>query len=163
MATLSGDGKAIMTIFIGAIITVVFIGSFADNIFEQTNTITNFNESVTGSAVNVSLDLTGRELVGTGIATNATSGVLIPDAIISDQISLTTGLVSVVLTLNDTAEDYVGNPVNVSYTFNPDGYVNDTGGRSITRLILIISALAIVVFIVVTLFKTGALSKLLKM
>ena len=166
--SLKGDGLAIFTIFLGAIIAVVFIGSFSDNIFTQTTTFTNANETVTALAINTSLNLVGRELTGSPSATtwNATNGT---DATNQQNngITLSTktvnGISTVVLTLNDTATNFVGQTINVSYIYEPDGYISNAGGRSVTSLILIISALAIVVFVIVVLFKFGSINNLVNM
>ena len=44
---------------------------------------------------------------------------------------------------------------------NPDGYIGNAGGRSIAALITILSALAIVVFVIVVLFKFGSIEGLI--
>ncbi|KKK63034.1 hypothetical protein LCGC14_2998340, partial [marine sediment metagenome] len=71
------------------------------------------------------------------------------------------GLLSVQLVFNDTGADFEGTDINVSYTANPDGYISDSGGRSVTRLILIIGALAIVIFVIVIFIMEGSLGKLM--
>ena len=161
MATFKGDGKMIFTIFIGVIIVVTFMSPISDSIFSQTNTIAIANQTVTAPAVNGTLDLTGRELVGTGIVTNST-GDLVNGGTIATATSATSGLRTVQLAINDTAAGAAGNSVNVSYTYNPDGYLSNTGARSISGVILIIAALAIVVFIILILFGTESTRKLLR-
>ena len=55
-----------------------------------------------------------------------------------------------------------GVEVNVSYTANPDGFVGG-GARNVTLLITLFSALAILVFVIVMLFKPEtSLSQLMK-
>lgn len=157
--SLKGDGMAIFTIFIGAIIALVFITSFSDNIFTQTNTATAVNSSVTVSAINVSLAVAGRELNTVTEISNATF-----IGLQTRGLTLATGIIggdqTVTLTANDTASALVGTDVNLSYDYNPDGYIDNAGGRSVTLLILIISALAIVVFVIVVMFKFGSINNL---
>ncbi len=163
MASIKGDGKAIFGIFIGAIIAVVFIATIADSVFTQTSTFTSTNQSVTAPAVNATLDLKGRELLSeleSYNATNATrqrtDGVILQTALGSD------GLLTVQMTLNDTGADFAASPVNVSYTYNPDGYLSNGGARSIQLLVVIMAALAIVIFVIVVAVKEGSLGDLIR-
>lgn len=165
MAELKSDGKMIFLIFIGTIITIVFLSAISDQVFTETNTFTNLNETVTGPAINGTVDLIGRELV-TSLnvinASNATSADLLAQGIaLQTGISSTTGLLTVQLSLNDSGSEYVGQPINASYIYNPDGYVSNGGARAITLLIVLFGALAILVYVVVILFKEGSFSKLL--
>lgn len=158
--SLKGDGKMIFTIFIGAIIAVVFLASIGNSVFEQTNTGTATNVSFTGAAINTSLALEGRELI---VGTSVINGTNI--TLISGGVILATGTVNgvqtVTVTINDTATALVGTLMNATYTFNPDGYLSDSGSRSITNLIVLFGALAILVFLVVVLFKEGSFAELI--
>lgn len=166
--SLSSDGKAIFMVFFGAIIAVVLIGTFADNVFTQTNTYTWTNETYARPTVNTSTDLTGRELVGSAIVLNSTvtngtaGGGIVTGAIVSTGTSASTGLRSVQILLNDTAHaETSAAGINVTYTFRPDGYLNLAGARGMASLIVIMSALAILVFVVVVFIKYGTLGRLI--
>ncbi len=156
--SLKGDGMAIFTIFLGAIIAVVFIGSFSDNIFTQTNTASQVNLTVIAPAINVSLAVEGRDLIEVTAIINGTN-----TSLLTNGLSMTDGVLdgvkTVILNVNDSSGSS-GNAVNLTYTYNPDGYITSSGGRSITRLILIIAALAIVVFVIVVMFKFGSINNL---
>ena len=161
---LEGDGKAILSIFIGAIIAVVCLGTIADSIYTQTNTFTNANETVTAPVVNGTLDLTGRELVTQVEIYNNTN---ISQSLIGSGGSLQTGTATsgtrtVQLAIDDNAVAFAGLSVNVSYIYNPEGYLSLGGARSIQSLILIIGALAILIFVIVVLIKSGSLGILIK-
>jgi len=152
MADFKTDGKTIFTIFVGAIIAATLIVAIADQVNLTTSTFRVDNVTVTAPAVNATLDLTGRELISRLGITNESQPNL------TNQLTLqtgtgTTGLRSVQLTINDTSSNYAGVSVNVSYTYNPDGYVSDPGGRSITLLITLFAALAILIFVIVVLFQ----------
>ncbi|KKK47751.1 hypothetical protein LCGC14_3152030 [marine sediment metagenome] len=157
---LQGDGKAVFVFFIGAIITIVFLASIADNIFTQTNTASNTNLTVTVLAINTSLAIEGRDLIAEISIINSTNislefqGLILSDGILN-------GVKTVTLTANDSAVDLVGDEVNISYTYNPNGYIDSAGGRSIAALILIIGALAILVFGIVVFIKNGTLGRLM--
>lgn len=168
MVSFSSDGKAIMMVFIGALVAAVFLGTIADSVFTETNILSRINNTVTFSGTaNSSLDIEGRELVSTieiynatnsskGL-TSSTSGVFLQTGT-----SSTTGLLTVQIVVNDTAVAYIGEPINVTYTYKPDGYLNNAGARSISTLILIFGALAIVVFIIVTFIKFGSMGQLIR-
>ncbi len=164
MVNFKADGKMIFLIFIGAIIATTLIVSIGDQINLVTSEFTITNETVTVSAVNTTLDLTGRTLATRTSVLNASD----PGA--SDNINLilqtgtgSNGLRTVQIVANDSASEFVGTDVNVTYTYEPNGYVSDTGGRAITLLILIFSALAILIYVIAQLFeKDTSLSKLIK-
>ncbi len=164
--SLQGDGKAIFTVFIGAIIAVVFLASIANSVFDQSTTFTNANETVTALAVNTSLSLVGRELTDSPSATtwNATNesdatnqqnnGITLSTATVN-------GIRTVVLTLNDTAEDFVGDTINVSYIYEPDGYLERAVDRNIVGLITLFGALGALVFVLVVFIMNGSLGRLM--
>lgn len=163
MGSFNGDGRAIFMVFIGAIITITLMIVIGNAIVPQTTIITKTNVTVTGANVNATLDLTGRQIVTTVAIVNATNGT---KTLVGLGGSLQTGigsngLLSVQLLLNDTASAYAGQSINVSYTANPDGYISDSGGRAIARLILIFGALAIMVFVFVVFMKEGTLGKMM--
>ncbi len=157
--SLKGDGRAIFTIFIGVIIAIVFIASFSSSIFTQTNTASETNLSITVPAINVTTAVNGRDLISATTISNATNislithGLLLGDGIVN-------GVKTVTIVVNDSEGGLVGTTVNLTYTYNPDGYIGNAGGRSIAALITILSALAIVVFVIVVLFQFGSLGVL---
>ena len=163
MVNLNSDGKMIFAIFIGAIITVVFLGSIADSVFLQTNTFSVSNNTVTAPAINGTLILEGRELVSgtTPSVVNTTAheiqdqGVTVTDGLIS-------GVQTVFLSVNDSSVPNNGSSVNVTYEFNPDGYLKSSSDRSVARLVIITGALAILVFVIVVMIKFGSFGKLLR-
>lgn len=163
--SLKGDGKAIFVFFIGAIIAIVFLASIANSVFTQTTTATIINDTVTApAAVNGTLSVSGRDLIAVTVISNGTEiglqgrGLVLSDGILN-------GVKTVILTSNDTAGQ-VGNllngtSVNLTYTYNPQGYISIAGGRTIALLITIMSALAILIFAVVTFIKDGSLGSLI--
>lgn len=164
MVNFKSDGKAIFTMFLGAIIAATLIVGIADQVFNQTTRLDVTLLNVTAPAVNVSLDVIGRDNVQVITIANGTDlGDEIQNlgAFLTTNISSTTGLLSVQLFLNDSVSDYAGTILTLNYTANPDGYVSDVGGRAITKLITLFSALAILIFIIVILFQQETLSKLI--
>lgn len=164
MSSLKSDGKTLLIIFIGAIIAATLIASIADQVVGVTTTITVTNATVTAAVVNTTLDVRGRTLLTTVNIINASNET---DTLIDLGGSLQTGtgsngLRSVQLILNDTASDFAGEDVNISYTADPDGYIPTASGRSITILITLFAALATLIFVIVVLLKHGSMGDLIK-
>lgn len=161
---LKGDGKAIFTVFVGAIIAIVFLASIGDAVFDQSNTFTLANATVTAPATNASVAIEGRELIGTPTVVNDTNssqqdlqdvGVFIDERVIN-------GVKTVALTVNQTGDAFGGVAVNLSYTFGPDGFLERSVDRSIVALIVLFGALGVLVFVVVVLIMTGSLGRLIR-
>lgn len=162
MANIKSDTKVIFSIFVGAIIAATLIVAIADQVTTSTSTFRVDNTTVTVPAVNTTLDLLGRGLVTRLSVLNATNGTALDNINFVLQTGTgTDGLNSVQLTLNDSASEFVGFTVNVSYTYEPSGYVSDTGGRAVTLLITLFAALAILIFVIVSLF-SGTLGEMIR-
>lgn len=167
MAIFQGDGKAIFVVFVGAIVAAVLIGAIATQVNLETNTFAIVNETTTLGAVNVSVDLTGREFIeGTDRIINDSDDTINDyheNGINIETItSATTGLRTVAVTVNDTNVSMASHTANISYEYRPDGYISTAGGRSITNLIVLFSALAIVIFVIVVFIKHGAMGELIR-
>ncbi len=166
MALEKTDFFVLITIFIGVIVAATFMGPISDAVFAQTNTFNVVNGTfTTPTAGNATVDLTGRELVGSATIINATGdGTVLTTAANFTVLTGTgtNGLRTVQILLNDTwAGIWASSPVNITYEYIPDGYVADSGGRSVTRLITLFAALALVVFVIVMLFK-GKMGELIR-
>ncbi len=163
MTSFKSDGKAILIVTIGALIAIAFLATIADSIFEQTNTITFTNVTVTGAAVNTTLDLTGRQILTTVHIYNSSN---FTESLVNSGGSLQTGvgsngLLSVQLLLNDTGSPYAGETINISYTANPDGYLSDTSSRAIALLIVIFGSLGVLIFVIVVFIRDGSMGRLI--
>lgn len=163
MASFKMDGKAILIVFVGLIIAVTFLSTISDTVFTQTNTATVTNVTVTAPAINATIDLTGRTLLTSVLVINASNesspnnnGLILQNGI------GTNGLNTVQLTINDTAGSYAGISVNVSYTYQPEGYIQNASARSVTLLIVLFGALAALVFTITVFIREGSLGKLIR-
>ena len=164
---LTSDGKIIFGVFIGAIIAIVLISSIGDQINVVTTEGVESNLTVNSSATgNGTVSLIGRTLLVAGDIFNSTGNESGHAEVFgTGNYTLATRTISgsrtVVLITNDSATE-PGQQLNVTYTYEPDGYGNTSEARSITTLILIISALAILMFVVVMIWRQGgSLSQLL--
>ena len=155
---MKSDGKMILMLFIGLIIGIALYTVIVDSVTAGTVTSNTFtNQTVTAPAVNNSLELTGRDLVGTGTVRNVTSPT-IPGTSIREEVG-TNGQKSVVLHLFQNGSAFAGDTLNLTYTSVPDGAVTG-GARGIFLLVVIFGAIAILVFGVVMLF-SGSFRKLI--
>jgi len=155
------DGKAILIIFIGTIIAITFLSTYSDSIFSQTNTISFANSTQIAPASNTSVDITGRTLLGVGDVRNATnsSGIDLTGSggvFLRTALSSTTGLSTVQLVVNDTGIAFAGEPINMTYNAEPDGYLPLASSRTIISLVILFGALAILVFTIVVLIQRGS-------
>ncbi len=166
MADFKSNSAMIFAIFFGAIIATTFIGPIADSVFSQTNTILNSNVTFTAPAVNATLDITGRAVTAgtTPVVLNATniSSLDLQDLGVSVVSGTgTNGLLTVQISVNDTGSAFAGEDVNVTYTFDPDGFLPDSSSRSITNLIILFSALAVVVFVISRVWESAAIKNIM--
>lgn len=161
MENFQGDSRAVFKVFIGAIIALSFMLVIGDSIFTQTNTATQGNITVTAPAINATTDLTGRTLINSINVLNATDNTTAIGVSLQTGIG-TDGLNSVQITVNDTASAFVGASIRIAYTYEPDGYLSNSGTRAIAVLILIFGALAIMVFVIVIFIKDGSLGKMMR-
>jgi len=162
MATLKGDGTSFFQILIGALIALAFIGSIATAILGTTTTEQQTNITIAVPAAGEATDLYGRELIDIIEIYNETDEDMTQENItLRTAISDTTGLLTVQIYQNGTDSIYNGDDANISYTFKPDGYLNLAGARGVHALTIIMSALAILVFVIVVLIKQGSLGELI--
>ena len=149
-------------IFLGTIITIALLSTIGDSVFLQTNTFSVANVIVTAPAVNATLDLTGRTLIGTGTVANTTNASTNTSGVVIQTGTGTGGLQSIQLSVNQTANNFAGKSVNVSYTFQPDGYLSSGVSRSVIILVVLFGALGIFITVVVILLGDASMGKIIR-
>jgi len=166
MARLQGNSGFVVAAFVGLIITAVLIGSFADRVTEQTQTVIVYNAThAAPSVANTSVKIPGRGLT-TDITWEVTNTTEAGDPIDADCLYLadgkaSDGTLSVQLWLNGSDLQATGGcghegaDVDMSYGYEPDGYITTTGGRGIANLVILMSAIAMVVFTITMFLKAG--------
>ncbi len=161
MATLKSDGKAVLAAFIGVMIVATLLISISNQVVGITSTGNESVTEVTTPAVNGTVDLVGRELLATTSITLA-NGTDVNNLGVHLQTGTgTNGLRTVQIVVNDTGSSYASTAVNVSYTYNPDGYISNSAGRSMTNLIIIVSAIALLIFVIYEFVKNGTLGSII--
>lgn len=139
---------ALIVVAVAIIFGVVLIQeSIAPTVNQYSNTVSVVNQSVTFTAGTRSMELSGQRGVGTPIVINASDGKLATGSNFTFTEGLgSEGLLSTFLTAAGNSV-YNNTIVNVSYTYEPDGYMHASADRSVFGLIIIVSALALVAFV----------------
>ena len=149
----------ILSVFIGVLVGAVLMTSVASFVGTATGTghqnDTLDGTSTTAPASGAVIDLPGQELLSTAIVVNATSGAAVPatNYTIDEGLSATTGLKTIRYTTT-TNGNFASEAVNISYTFGPDGYIDNSGGRAIASLIVLFMALGIAVVALIPSIRT---------
>ena len=157
-----GQGIGVlMLIFVAAIVGLTLIVPIANNVEQGTQAVkgltTSTNYSITGIK-DTKVALQGQELGAVTGVVNATSGATIPAAnyTIAECIRPTDSMKGICYTALDdytTGAIAASGPVKVTYTYYPDGYMDDSASRSMIGLVVLLSALALVVFVLVMAYK----------
>jgi len=143
----------IMGVFIIALVGVVLFQITAQETSKSTDTLYNANTTYTLGADSVAINLDGKAVVGDAVVTNATSGTVVT----SDNYTLADNqVVNGVLTATiapTASSDYSEMDVNITYTYQPEGYIVDGGGRAIADLIPLFFILGIVILLLLPVIK----------
>lgn len=171
MTSFKSDGKTLLLVFVGVVITVALILTVANQVTWNTTASHRWdNETVAcPSGANTTIGANGRSLTTITAITDANVVYVhdIDGGTSQNNYTLYTrpyrGELSVVLFANDTGftNCSTDGALNISYIGVPKGYVG-AQSRAITLLIILFSALAILVFVIVMLIKGGSLGNILR-
>lgn len=143
-------------LFIGVIVALVLFQGSAQNVTTVVNTANVVNESVTFPTNTSALVLQG-QAVSNVIVVNATdASKTVPASnysITNYGLSNTGTLQTTIIAVGPSA--YQGKAVNISYVSEPLGYAKEAGSRSITSLIVLLSALAIAGYVIAKVYEDG--------
>lgn len=151
-------------IFIGAIITLVLLGTIADSVFDQTSTREAVNETFTlPTAVNTTVELTGRTLVTARPNIENVTGDDVTQWFIVDSRLGTGGLLTIAITSNGTSDlgTNLGIGANTSYVYEPEGHAVNATDSSVIQLIILFAALAVTLFVILGFMNNGSLARIL--
>jgi len=143
-----GLGMFIM-LFIGIIVAIALFSGTFESVGNMRNIYTITNETVTIAAINASTTLTGRSNTTVITVVNASDGTDW-SANYSVTTTNTGGALAILLTTSQNAGDIgqAAASANVTYSYKPQGYNDSSGARGIIIVILIMSSLAIAVFVI---------------
>ena len=144
---------AFLMIFIGAIVGLTLFLTVAQTAGPITATIDLANGTTTVGANGARVDLTGQDLIGTAVVYNGTDLVGSGNYTIDEIVSTSTGVKTISYLVDDAA--YASIPLNISYTYGADGYVDSSGGRAMVNLIAIFFALAVAAIVIGPVVKEG--------
>ncbi len=159
-----GEVGLLILVAVAIILGASFLTPIAQYVGTATNTGQATNVSFTMPANGSTTDLTpcGQKNTSAVVIYNYTndSDATLPanpavrltgnNATISQAQSSTTGYLHSQVTTFGNAVNYFGNAkVNVTCTFEPEGYITDSGGRAIASLVIVLFALGIAVIAIV--------------
>ena len=137
----------ILIIAIGIIVALVLMQGISPQMGQATNTLVMNNVTFTAPAIGSCIDLRGQELLSTPVVKNAT----VVDAVVPTTNYTITEAISSVDGLKRIKYCTVGaegvGAKNISYTYGPEGYIEDSGSRSVASLIWVFAALAVLMFV----------------
>ena len=135
----------LVLIAMAVIVGSVLLTSSAQNVGTMTNTYDSANVSFTLPANNTLTELTPcyQKNVSAVVIYDPTGALVLPSAnyTVSQGASSVDGFLATKIILNNVNTTWAGDPANVSCTYEPFGYVSDSGSRTIVGLIIIFGAL----------------------
>ena len=136
---------------IAIIVGLILFQAVASNVEQgtQTNTgVTTATNALYTGVYNTPVELEGQELVSVTAVTNRTGGTAVPSAnyTIAECVRASDNLKGICYTALDDTD--TGNPsasggVNISYTYYPNGYIDNAGSRAIAGIIILLTAIGI--------------------
>lgn len=152
-AEVNGVGL-LLIVAVGIIVGLVLFQAVASYVEQgtrtNTGTVAAVNTTVTGGAIGKITELTGQELVGTPFVINGTEGTesIVPAANYSvyECVKTSNNLKGICYKSLSAGTIPANGTVRVSYTYYPDGYIDDSGGRSIAAIIILLAAVSIAMY-----------------
>lgn len=143
--------------FVAVIVGLVLFQAIAGQVGTATTSATLVAGQYTIPAAGVTIDLIGQDLLSTPAVINRSGGeaVTATNYTIQEGVSATRGVKTIQMT--GKGGYYASKAANVSYTYGPDGYINDSGGRAIAGIIIIFVALGIAVVALEPTLRSGVL------
>ena len=137
-----GIGVIIM-VAVAIIASLVLFQQSAQNL-GVTQDIVTTNTTYTAPAEGVAIDLIGQELLSTPVVYNASSGATIGAGNYTIAEGLNSAGTKIVRYTSSATSSYANySSIRVYYTYGANGYIEDSGARSIAGLIVVLAALAI--------------------
>lgn len=157
------EGKKLIVIAIGIILGIALLVAFSNNIYAQTHTISSINYSATTNPLaNGTVLLEGRDGGVITTITNTTGANIASQYQIQNTLQAGANVIN--LQTLDTAitAGTNGTVVNVSYTYNPSGYLSGSGSRAIVELLTLFSAIGIFTFVLAQLYDSKYFKNILR-
>lgn len=150
MKNRKGQTGMLIGVAMAVIIGLVLFQAIAANVEQGTRAISGTslaaNTTMTGTIGTV-VELTGQELVSIIEVTNRSDGSVIPSTnyTFAECVRTSDNLKGICYT--QKAGWWSAKGVNVSYAYYPNGYIDDSGARGITGIIVLLTAIAIILVV----------------
>lgn len=137
-------------LFVGIVVVLSLLsGSIYQNIGTLTNTVTQVNQTITFPTSTGSVVLNGQAVSNVRVINASTGGLIAAGNYTITNYDVSTG--SLRATINGVpgqAGTFNGSSANITYTYEPLGYIADSGSRSFTAVLPVFLVLALVAFVV---------------
>jgi len=148
---------AIVTIAIAVIVGLILFQAVATNVEQGTRAVTGVVSSGESYQITAVLDtvveVPGQELVTISKVQNATGGVDVPTAnyTLTECVRKSDNLKGICYTGKGAGANTEGKSgvglVNISYSYYPNGYIDDAGARSVAGIIILLAAIGIAMIV----------------
>jgi hypothetical protein len=139
-------GASVGSLILFAVVVIV-AAALIPTIFGSQSTMTDSHVNTaqyTTAAASSSTYVTGQELLSTPTVVNESATInCVANVTFAEVVRTDTGFKGISMTSVAAINRSLCSKVNVSYTYGADGYVEDTGGRSMASLIGLFSCLAL--------------------
>lgn len=149
---------AFVVVIIGLLACLAIYQGIGPSIGTLTNTITVTNTTATlPSGVTITA-LPGQRNITDIFIANRTSGAAVSGFAYTNftvRNELYNGLIRIVIQNTTGTSAYQGQNVNLSYSYEPEGYISEGGSRAVTLLIPLMAALALLVGLLLPFVQQG--------
>ena len=138
----------IIVVAIAIIIGLIMFQAIASNVDQGTRAasgvVTVVNGTYTG-VLNTPVELAGQELVTLTSVNNASTGAAVAAAnyTVAECIRASDNLKGICYTAVGVGSPAATGAIKISYTYYPNGYIDDAGARSLTGIIVLLTAIGI--------------------
>jgi len=148
----------ILIAFIGIVVSLALLsGGINQNIGSATQTSQWVNKTYTFPTPGNSIVLEGQAATNVIVSNRTTQAVVPATNYTITNYDVSTGTLRTILTAKaGIAGEWNNTQVNVSYTFEPLGYVRDPASRTVVGLIAIFAAIAVFAFVIWSIYENGA-------
>lgn len=136
-----GGLGSFITIFIVIIVGATLFITIAQNIGTVTNTRVLINESFVTGANATATAIPGQGIVGSLILTNQTGQVIGTGNYTTANRQVLNGVYTATLTITNAS--YASLQTYINATVEPDGYLENSGSRSVASIVILLTALGI--------------------
>ena len=147
----------ILVSFIGIVVCIALLsGGIFQNIGSTTQTSQWVNKTYTFPTPGNSIVLDGQAATNVIVSNRTTQAVVPATNYTITNYEVSTGSMRSILTAKaGIAGEWNNTAVNISYTFEPLGYVRDSGTRSVIPLIAIFAVLGMIAFVIKNAYDNG--------